>query len=295
MSPPDTEVPAAAPFLSPSKIRVMVMTPLRAFGGVEDLPKQIGAALRELATRGLQGEPVGDPTEKELDDYAFRQEADHYEFDFCAVVGGLCRAKNAAVAEAIKAKAIWVLNWDADLHPDGMTGGEAVLRLLRHRVACVGGIYCKRGKRPQWAVTWLPPAQYQEGKGDRDLLQVVELAGGFKLHHIKCFTELDRIYTQADKLWPRLHYVDRDSGAKVCGFYQQLVKDNDLLTEDYFLDMLLSRVNVFTLADTGLRLRHRGPPSKDHPEGESYPEGDFPPIPAPMDNLEVVDLVPKKP
>lgn len=261
------------------KLLVIIAMPLRHFAGMEDLPRVVGAALRELATRGTGKMTMGPGSEGQVD-RAFRLEANKYEFEFMAVVGGLCRARNEAVKEFLLAKGEFLLWWDDDLQPVGMTPGEAVLRILSHRQPVVGGLYCKRAKKPAWVCSWLTTAELKFDRKKDGLLQVLELGTGFKCYHRKVFTEIGRIYgtdVEADKgnRGNSILYRDRDSGEKVFGFFQNLVLHGELLSEDYFLDFLSANVRVPVCCDVKLKLRHRDA------DGSSYPPNDaFPPIPA---------------
>lgn len=270
----ESSVPAA-----PKKLLVFIATPLRHFAGTQDLPRIVGAALRELATRGRfeGGIPESDQQKADL---AFRIEADKYEFEFMAVVGGLCRARNEATKEFLLAGGEFLIWWDDDLEPVGMTPGEAVLRLLSHRQPVVGALYVKRAKRPSWVCTWLPTAELKFDRWMNGLLQVLELGTGFKCYHRKVFTEVGRIYgtdVEAEKgnRGNSIIYRDRDSGEKVFGFFQNLVLHGELMSEDYFMDFLCANTRVPVCADVKLKMRHRDA------GGEGYPKDDvFPPIPA---------------
>jgi|GEM_PF-7042917 hypothetical protein len=211
---------------------------------------QIGRALRELA-----GHP----------DYAF---------EFAVAVGGHCRAKNTLVHDFLnKTNHTWLLWWDDDLYPEGMTGAEAVLRLLSHRQPYVGAPYCKRAKKPMWAATFMPKAVEEHGV-QFDLLQMAELAGGFTLVHRKCYTELRRIFAEqvSAEAANSIEYRDRDTGEKMHAFYQQMVVGKDLLSEDYFMQYLMRCAKIGILMDTKLRCKHRDA------DGTFYPI-EFPAIP----------------
>lgn len=274
------EKPAGAveefPALEPKavKIGVMIATPLRTWRGEQDLPPAIGAALKELATRGTPRWEGILHAQGNKADRAFREQADQYVFEFAAAVGGLCRARNGCVDEFLRRSNHSFLLWnDSDLTlPDGMTLADAWLRLLSHRQPVVGALYTKRAKRPAWVATWMPAAEYQP---DADgLLQVAELGGGMKCFHRKVYTELGRIFGSPDKdRKGSIGYRDRDTGEWTFGFYQNFVHEGDLLSEDYFLDYLCRCAKVPILADTKIKVRHGE-------GGKVYPEGAFPPIPA---------------
>lgn len=278
------DVPARSPA---GKIRVMVATPKRSYNGIEDLPAAIGHALRELVLRGVPRSKVEhDPklyaewikfqTENEVADAAFRAQADQYEFEFAAAVGGMCRARNNCVAEMLKEPIHFIIWNDDDLvRADGYHGlAEVWLRLLSHRMPIVGAIYCTRKKRPTWAATWMPSAEYQPDRNGA--LQVAELAGGLKCIHRKVFTEVARIFgpDEREQSKASIRYRDRDSGETMFGFYQNVVMDRDLMSEDYYLDYLARCIQIPIFADTGIKVRHVGA------DGAVYPEGDWPPIPA---------------
>lgn len=233
-------------------INVTIATPMRHYSGPKDLPHGLGVAFRELAQRK---------------DPAFRAEAEKYNFSFLVAVGGLCRARNTCVHEFLNDKGGEFLLWiDSDLEKwDEHTLADAILRILSHRQPVAGALYCKRAKRPQWVATWMPAAEVQPSADG--LLQVVELGTGFKCYHRKVFTELARIY-------PQIIYRERETGREIAGFYQNLVHDGDLLSEDYHLDALCRAASIPILADTKIKLRHV------EPDGTQYPEADFPPIPA---------------
>ena len=233
-----------------SPIKVWIATPLRKYDGPQDLPPQIGRALRDLDERK---------------DVAFRVHADKYEFEFVAVLGGVIRGRNAVVHDFLKDEAAqFLLWWDADIFPDD--GAVAVLRLLSHRQPVIGGLYVRRGgKRPQFVVTWFPEAKLEPNA--EGAIQVVELGGGFKCYHRKVFTELRRLF-------PKLVYIHRETGEKCCGFYQHVIVDGDDLSEDYWMDLLCRKVQIGILADTELKVAHVDG------DGTSYPEkGKWPPIP----------------
>lgn len=199
-------------------------------------------------------------------DKGFREQADKYTFEWAVAVGGMCRARNGAVHEFQKMKGHFLVWLDSDLEPDGMTLAQAILRLLSHRLPIVGGLYCKRAKKPQWACSFMPAAEMQKDNTREDLLQVAELAGGFKCYFWRTFSEIARIY-------PKLEYRDRDTGEKLTAFYQNLNLDGDMLSEDYWLDYLCRSAQIAIWSDTKLKLRHR--------EGDViYPPADFPPIQA---------------
>ena len=116
----ETTAPAEKPESTTKRIGVMIATPLRHFHGVEDLPKQIGRTIRELSQR---------------------EDAQGYEFEFMAICGGLCSARNLAIHEFLKSDCTWLLPWDADLHEPNGKEADAILRLLSHRQPIVGGLY----------------------------------------------------------------------------------------------------------------------------------------------------------
>lgn len=252
------------PMNARGRLTVLIVTPLRSFPEAEEwdkletkdkalwMPAVIMKALHELSTRT---------------DEKFRLEADKYEFEWAAAVGGLCRARNGAVDEFQTGKGHFLLWWDSDLEPDDMSPADAVLRILSHRLPVVGGLYCKRAKRPQWAASFMPAAEMQKENTREDILQMAELAGGFKCFFWRAYSELDRMY-------PKLKYRDRDTGKWMVAFYQNLNLDGDMLSEDYWLDYLCRCSQVAIWADTKLKLRHR-----NH-DGTLYPSGDFPPIQA---------------
>lgn len=256
---PGVSTQLAAEMSRPTKIGVTIITPLREFRGPEDLPPQIGRALAELVKR---------------------EDAQQFKWEFMAACGGLCSAQNRAVHEFLKTDHKWLLRWDRDLHDQHGREADAILRLISHKHPVVGGLYCKRQKRPTWVATFMPAAKMQEN----DKLQCAELGGGFKLYHRQFFEEIRRIFgtepfernglNPGAKAEPSIMYRERDSGEMIAGFHQIVVESGDLLSEDYFLDYLARCAGVGIFADTAVRLRHV------EPDGKSYPEGDWPPIQA---------------
>lgn len=238
-----------------TKIGVMIATPLRTWHGPQDLPRFVGAALHEIAKAAIT------KTQADID---FYQEASKYAFTFVAAIGGLCRARNTLVHEFLRDPAqTWLIWCDAD----AMVTADVLLRLLSHRQPNVGALYCTRGPAPHWVATFMPAAEYQpEGDG---LIQVAELGGGIKCIHRKVFEELARIHGD------HLNYKDRDTGELITGFYQNVVNDRDLLSEDYFFDMFCRASQIPILADTKLQIHHWDDSSGTF----SPPEGAFPPIP----------------
>lgn len=243
---------------NPSPIGVMIATPFRHFPHNSALPIQtaylagnapaIGRTLRELATR---------------------PDAQGYRFEFAAAIGGLCRARNNLVSEFLKSANQLLLWWDQDLDATA----DHVLRALAHRQPIVGGLYCKRASgKPRYVLNWLPAAEYQPA-GD-GLLQVAELGTGFKLIHRQVFEELARIFDTEPRAEKRtaIGYRDRDTGEHIVGFYQNLVVDGDLLSEDYFLDYLCRCAGVPIWADTKMKVPHRGA------DGAVFPDR-WPPVP----------------
>lgn len=289
------------PTVDDGRLLVFVVTPMRDFPSpeawealsIEDrakrMPTAVRKALYELATRGGPGwvSPSVDTVE-ELDNVrsstlAFRAEADKYTFEWAVAVGGLCRARNGAVHEFNNAKGHFLIWWDSDLEPDGMTAAEAILRLLSHRVPVVGGMYCKRAKRPQWVGSFMPAAEMQREKDRADLLQMAELGGGFKCFMWRVFDEVGRICgpkpkPDAKEKVNTIGYRDRDSGEWMVGYYQNLVLDGDLLSEDYYLDWLCRVTQIAIWADTKIKLRHVE--VDDDMQRHVYPPDSFPPIQA---------------
>lgn len=267
-------------------LRVIIATPKRHYAGIEDLPRGIAQALMELRYRGALMANPDDEKERSVwlrcqtddveSDKRFHAEARRYSFEFIAVIGGLCRARNTAVADALKSGATFVL-WNDDdlLVADGYNSlAEVWLRLLSHRQPVVGALYCTRKRRPTWAATFMPAAEYQP-KAD-GLLQVAELATGLCCIHVKTvYGELGRIFGgDREKGTPGIKYRDRDTGEELFGFYQNVVNDGDLLSEDYFLCFLMRCAKIPIVADTKIKVRHV------EPNGSVYPEGEFPPIAA---------------
>ena len=140
---------ADRPTVDKGRLLVFIVTPLRTFPSeevwetltveqrVKHMPKAVRLALRELATRGTSHDWMAS-TDVGSDEYkadqAFREQANKYTFEWGVAVGGLCRARNGAVAEFNEAKGHFLIWWDSDLEPDEMTPAEAILRLLSHRV-----------------------------------------------------------------------------------------------------------------------------------------------------------------
>lgn len=239
------------------KIGVTIVTPIREFRGTEDLPPQIGRALRELAGR---------------------EDAKGYQWEFMAACGGLCSAQNRAVHEFLQSDHKWLLRWDRDLHEQRGRDADAILRLLSHKQPVVGGLYCKRQTRPTWVASFMPKAKMQPN----NLAQCAELGGGFKLYHRKFFEEIRRIFgtepfeevpKPGQRPRPSIMYRERETGDLVAGFHQIVVDSGDLLSEDYYLDYLARCAGVGIFADTLVRMKHI------EPDGTSYPEGAWPPIP----------------
>lgn len=273
----------------PARIPVMIATPKRSFAGPQDLPPAIGRALHELAIRGTPGwyeNTGGIKWEPPPADRAFREQADKYTFEFVAAAGGMCRARNTCTAEFLTS-AEFLLWLDDDLDKDQNRDGpgtlaDMILRLLSHRQPAVGALYCTRKKRPQWACTFMPSALLSDDSQKDGLLQVAELAGGATLFHRKVFEELKRIFGDeplaATPKQPSINYRDRDTGETVAGFYQNIVVDGDLLSEDYWMSYLCRCARIPLLVDTKIKLRHYEKDAKG--KLISYPEGDWPPIPA---------------
>ncbi len=239
----------------PRKTGVMIATPLREWRGPEDLPPQVGRMIRELAGR---------------------PDAQEYRWEFAAAVGGLCRARNNCVHEFLKSDNTWLYWRDKDLHDQAGADADHLLRLLAHRQPVIGGTYCKRAKRPTWVATWMPAARMQENLPG--VVQVAELGGGGKLYHRRVFTELRRIFGEEPLKTPgasSILYRERETGEMIAGFYQDLVLEQDLLSEDYFLDYLCRCAKIPILADTVARLVHVGGDGTHYPEG-----GAWPPVPA---------------
>ena len=312
---PGPAYPLPAP--DAKRLKVTIATPMKWFPGpdvmatltpaelAKFLPHEVGHALVELALRGSQHpdwKRPDDDKDGQTSDAAFRAQADKYEFEFVAAVGGLCRARNVAVHDARKSGSHFLIWIDADLVPEApMTMAEAILRMLSHRQPIVGGMYCKRerAKRPSWACTFMPvcglDADSLAGTPEGGLLQVAELAGGFKCIHWQVFSEIARIYGGDPKKKENgIKYRDRDTGETLFGFYQNLVYDGDLLSEDYWLDFLCRCSQVPILADTKIKLRQRdfdvdGKPIYYPPAGSP-----FPPIyaedPEAMANIETIDI-----
>ena len=262
-----------------NRIGVLIATPKRHYAGPQDLPKAVGRALHELATRGQAKEEADEAPSAA--DIRFRAEADKYAFEFAIAVGSHSRARNALVHEFLKSDCQFLLWVDDDLDSDPRdnqgTLADVILRLLSHRQPVVGALYCKRAKRPQWVCSWLPESTLADDtKGE--LLQVLELGTGCKLYHRKVFTELRRIFgEEPDAATPKgksIFYRDRDSGETIAGFFQNCVIDGDLLSEDYYLDLLCRFTRIPILVDTKIKLRHRAA------DGTVYPPDEFPPIPA---------------
>lgn len=243
---------------TPSPMGVMICTPFRHFPH-EATPVEQAKYLDQHA-------PAIGRTLREL---VSREDAQGYRFEFAAAIGGLCRARNNMVSEFLASSNKLLLWWDQDLDATA----DHVLRLLAHRQPVVGGLYCKRASgRPRYVVNWLPAAEHQrDGDG---LLQVAELGTGFKLIHRQVLEELARIFDTGPRAEMRngIGYRDRDTGEHVIGFYQNLVIDGDLLSEDYFMDYLCRCAGVPIWADTKMRVPHRGA------DGTVFPDR-WPPVP----------------
>lgn len=275
---PATDAPPAenpvAQFPAPRKrVGVMIATPLKHFDGTaEDLDRQvpqIGRALRELVAR----------------------KAEHnFDFEFAAACGGLCSARNKLVHEFLKSDATWFVPWDADLYAEHGLEADALLRILSHGEPVCGALYCRRDRdatRPRWVVNWLNGAVIQRG----GLVQVVELGGGGMKAYNRCvFSELRRIFGDEPlaKKKPTINYRERETGEWIAAFYQIANVEQDLLSEDFFLDYLCRCAGIGIIADTVVRLRQA-----EVVKGETvvYPALDqpWPPIPAEED-LETPNL-----
>lgn len=263
------------PMMKSKRTGVTIATPLRDFDvsrPEEELNRQvpqIGRALKEL--RG-------------------REDAQGYEWTFMAACGGLCSAQNRMIHEFLQTEDKWLLRWDADLHEQNGKEADAILRLISQKLPIVGGLYCKRAKRPQWVATFMPAAKLQAD----GLLQCAELGGGFKLCHRKFFEETRRIFgtdvlADSESKRPSIMYRERESGELIAGFHQIVVSDGDLLSEDYFLDYLARSAGVGIFADTLVRMKHADE-DWEFPDGDNtksprlvnkfYPEGAWPPIQA---------------
>lgn len=270
---------------SKDPLRVIIAMPKRHYRGLEDLPPAVARALKELRYRGVDQKVVPNDddlmewetcqTDNPEADAAFHTQAKRYTFEFIAVVGGLSRARNTAIGEAIKSEAVFVIWQDDDLlAADGYGGlAEIWLRLLSHRQPCVGALYCTRKRRPTWACSFMPAAGAPQPNAD-GLLQVAELATGLCCFHVKVvYGEIARIFGGSkDTQEPGIKYRDRDTGETLFGFYQNVVVDGDLLSEDYFLNYLMRCARIPILADTKILARHVDA------DGSVYPEGDFPPL-----------------
>lgn len=223
------------------KIKVMVSTPVRRWGGINAMPDQYKKTCGELAK--LTADP-----------------ACPYEFELAFIDGGIVRARNRVVTAFLKTDCKWLVSWDDDIEA---TGADFI-RLLAHKQPVVAGMYTRRDKKSVWVANFLHEVTVQKG----GILQVVEIGLGLKCFHREVFTELIRLFGAS------LIYTDRDSGERCHAFFQQAVVDGDLLTEDYFMDYLCRRVKIGLWADTNTKLRHRGP------DGTLYPLDDkWPPIP----------------
>lgn len=248
---PEATQPAPEEKPAPKKIGVTIATPLREFRGQQDLPPQIGRTLKELVSR---------------------EDAKGFEWTFVAACGGLCSAQNRMVHDFLKTEDKWLLRWDRDLHHPNGREADAVLRLLSHKHPIVGGLYCKRTRRPTWVASFMPSAKMQPN----NLAQCAELGGGFKLYHRKFFEEIRRIFGEdpLKEKKPSIMYRERETGESIAGFHQIVVDSGDLLSEDYFLDYLARCAGVGIFADTLVRMKHV------ESDGTHYPEGAWPPIPA---------------
>lgn len=284
-----------ASFPKADVLRVIIAMPKRHYAGVEDLPASVAHALKVLRFRGTKTPDKAEDlkawalaqTDHAEADAEFHTQARRYSFEFIAVVGGLCRARNTAVAEAIGSGAVFVIWQDDDLLvADGYNSlAEVWLRLLSHRQNCVGALYCTRKRRPTWAATFMAAAGAPQPNAD-GLLQVAELATGLCCIHVRTvYGELGRIFGgDKDKGEAGIKYRDRDTGETVFGFYQNVVVDGDLLSEDYFLNYLMRCAKIPILCDTKIKVRHV------EPNGAVYPEGDFPPIASLEDVVEAGDV-----
>ena len=234
---------------TPTKIGVMVATPVKHFGGIDALHPFFKAQLNRLA------ELTADPECP-------------YEFQLAFIEGGMVRGRNKMVAEFRRQRKTtpslkFLHFWDDDIEGTA----ENLLTLLLHRRPLVGGLYCRRQPKGIWVANFMMNVELQPG----NLLQTLELGTGFKLHHFQVFDELERIF-------PELSYVDRDSGERLVGFFQNAVlhtdlrPDGDLLSEDFFFDHLCRHARIGIFADTSMKLKHRGP------DGSLYPT-EWPAIP----------------
>lgn len=268
----NSEKPAEKPAIK-KRLPVMVAVPLRHYKSEKDLPPQIGRMLRELAERSAEHD---------------------YTFEFAAACGGLCSARNRLVHEFLFKSDAQILVWrDADLHDQAGKEADHMLRLLANMrengAHVLGGMYCKREKRPRWVANWINEAKIQAG----ELLQVAELGMGAKAYSKTALLELRRIFgdeplKNKETGAQSILYRDRETGEMVAAFHQIAVIDGDLLSEDFFLDWLCRCAKVPIWADTELRLRHLDEPAivdntgvEDRP-AVWYPAIDapWPPIPA---------------
>jgi hypothetical protein len=255
------------------RVGVMIATPLKHFDGTaEDLDRQvpqIGRTLRELVDR----------------------KAEHnFTFEFAAACGGLCSARNRLVHEFMKTDLTWFFPWDSDLHDAKGTNADAVLRILSQGQPVCGGLYCKRepgARRPKWVANWLNGAVIQSG----GLLQVAELGGGFKAYNRVVFRELRRIFGDEPlaKKKPTILYRERETGEMVAAFYQITNVEQDLLSEDFFLDYLCRCAGIGIIADTVVRLR-QVEPARQHANGSWDPEKTYPALDQPWPPIPAEDL-----
>lgn len=265
----------------PPKIGVMIVIMLDGYTGPESVPPPIARALRELVGR---------------EDPAFRDEAGKYTFEWAIVPGSSPRVRNAAVHEFLNRSDCAFLLWlDPAVNADPTDGqgtlADVILRLLSHRQPIIGAMACEQGaRRPRWACTFMPAARLKDDTFAGELLQVAELRALCKLYHRKVYTEIARIWGDAPlKLTPKkpsIAYRDRESGETVYGFYQNVVLDGDLLSEDHYLDALCRFSTICIVVDTKALLRVGEGPSR-------LPLGAFPPLP--VEDEEQVEIEIGKP
>lgn len=193
-----------------------------------------------------------------------------YEFVWSMIDMGVVPARNKLVHNFRKSTDKWLVWLDYDMEPqEGESLAQLLIHLLSKKLPVIGGLYTTRAENAHYVCNFLFDAEPQK----ESVLQVIELGTGA----LKCYHR--EVFDQVEAKFPQIGYVDRDTGEKMCGFFQHVVVTHDmqatgdLLPEDYFMDFLCRMSKISVWVDTAVKLRHLDP------DGTTYPHGDWPPIP----------------
>jgi hypothetical protein len=182
--------------------------------------------------------------------------------------GGVARARNKIVSDAMRKKPKYVLFQDYDLMPKPQDYIRILNRMDKQNLMVCGGMYTIREDFGHWVLNTLPGAIPWPDGG----LQVMELGTGFKCYRLEAFEKI------AEKN-PWLQYTCDDSHNQEWGFFSMgPVTDakywpglSRWLTEDYWLDWLTRDADIPIIVDTAVQIRHK--------EGTKVYPKEFPPIP----------------